>query len=1036
MNVDPPDREIEAIKSVVHALREQIEHDYPEPPVRRDAHPKAHGTVQAEFVVSRSIPDDLRQGVFSKPGAFFRAYVRFSNCFHIEPDLKGDPRGMGIKLLGVQGEQLDTAEGCTQDFLGATSDAFFIPDMVSYVGFPEAAGKPGLAVILFFIRNRLWRGLANLGRAAAVPAMNPLAIEYYSQTPYRLGHHRIVKYLVRPAITEALGRSLPWLPGFRLRASIASGVFYLTKIISTRLATALIRPLGHPDLLRRALAASLKESDAWFEFLVQVREAGMSTEDATERWPQERSPWQRVAWIRIPRQAVAKSMAPVLVGDDHPDSPAGQMEDVGENLSFNPWNGLTAHEPLGSINRGRQRVNGASARFRHTRNHRPIKPPRVDAFDALAAVTRLSPGSIDPKPEPDPFTFGSSWAYLYLRRVPLLTAVVMAAFALSSVLFHPVRMFTGGIFDVPDTASFAVAILSFLLAFTVMTTWWVITAYGDRRFGARHQYAVYPIRNRWYAVAILLVAGPVAASVFIGSGVHGWNRWRTVTLEWAAALLVSLFIAWSARWIAAYLGDLRPVKRLALALSRLPGRGAGYLEPRSRIFLAGHGFAIVLATLSITAYVAVGSYTIREASPRFPALVFLLFIPILGCWLLSALTFLLDRNRFPVLTAIAVVTIGLTVVDCHTFVLGDPVHHLSVTPGDVLQANRPGGSDGAAPLRSDTAIVVAASGGGTQAAAWTARVLTGLDAECGSSCAFSRSIALISGTSGGAVGGMFVARAYTKGALGGSYETLREKIARSTENALWRTLVYRDIFGWPRRMVTTRDDDRGLALERAWEDAMEAHPWLSTFQEDARSGVRPGLVFTTAVSDTGSPLLISTAGRVDARADFLATYSQRDIPIARAARLSASFPIVTPLPKDDSRISSQRLVDGGVTDLFGVDAAVQWLGSALKQPGHIDRVLLLQIEAPQETGFSLVFANRAADQRARNELAIRNLQLSFAEVKFEVVTIALEDQPSIAWHLTGAQRDTIDLRWSALKAGEAVRQIRRFLRPNAVTPAG
>ena len=1028
MMVEPPEQERAAIESVVHDLHAQIEHDYPNPPVRRDAHPKAHGTVQAEFVVSRSIPADLRHGVFGTPGARFRAYVRFSNCFHIDPDLKADPRGMAVKLLGVEGEALDGAERGTQDFLAATADAFFVPDMTSYVDFPEAAGKDGVAVILFFFRHRLWRGLRNLARAASVPAMNPLAIEYYSQTPYRLGDRRIVKYLIRPALTEPLGESLPWTPGFRVRAMLATAIFYACRPISTRLGAALMRPLGHPDLLRLALAASLEQSDAWFEFLVQVREAGMSTEDATERWPQERSPWQRAAWIRIPRQVVARFRADVLIGDERPDSPEAQLEDVGENVSFNPWNSLAAHEPLGSINRGRRRVNSASAVFRHARNNRSLEPPGVDAFDALAAATLLNPGSVDPKPEPDPFTFGSRWAYLYLRRVPLLTAVAMAIFSLSSVRVARVRMFTGGIFDVPDTAAFAVATLSCLLAITVMTTWWVITAYGGRRCGARRQYAVYPIRARWYAVALVLVAGPIAASVVIGSGVHGWDRWGAIVLQWTEALVVSLVVAWSARWIADYVSDLLPVQRLARMLSRLPGRGSGYLDPRGRTFLAGHAFALALATLSIAAYVAVGALTLREPAPRFPALVFLLFIPILGCWGLSTITFLFDRIRVPALMLVAALATGLLVVDRHTFALDQPVHDVSVTPRDVLLAARPAVSPRGVPVRRDTAIVVAASGGGTQAAAWTARVLSGLDEQCGHACVFSESVALISGTSGGAVGGMFVAQGYERGSLHASYEQLRDRADRSSEDALWRTLIYRDAFGWLRRLVTTRDDDRGLALERAWEDAMGARPWLSSFQEDARQGLRPGLIFTTARRDTGAPLLISTAGRPDDRAEFLATYAQRNIPVARGARLSAAFPAVTPLPNDDLGFAAQRLVDGGVADLFGVDAAVQWLAAALKDQSVVRRVLLLQIEAPQETGYSLIFSNRASEQRARNDLAIRNLELSLhGTVDFERVSIPLEDAPSIGWHLTRAQRDTIDSSWSRLESGPAVRRVLQFL---------
>ena len=44
----------------------------------RDAHPKAHGCVHAEFKINEKLPKNLVQGVFI-PGKTYQAWIRFSN---------------------------------------------------------------------------------------------------------------------------------------------------------------------------------------------------------------------------------------------------------------------------------------------------------------------------------------------------------------------------------------------------------------------------------------------------------------------------------------------------------------------------------------------------------------------------------------------------------------------------------------------------------------------------------------------------------------------------------------------------------------------------------------------------------------------------------------------------------------------------------------------------------------------------------------------------------------------------------------------
>src|SRR6202008_4868479 len=72
-----------------------------------------------------------------------------------------------------------------------------------------------------------------------------------------------------------------------------------------------------------------------------------------------------------------------------------------------------------------------------------------------------------------------------------------------------------------------------------------------------------------------------------------------------------------------------------------------------------------------------------------------------------------------------------------------------------------------APRRGAKVILVAANGGGIQAAAWSARVLTGIEEGCrsGGDCggrSFARSVRVISAVSGGSVGAMYFANAYGK----------------------------------------------------------------------------------------------------------------------------------------------------------------------------------------------------------------------------------------------------------------------------------
>ena len=103
---DAPPGEAAYINDLADRLKTKIIKDNPTGIMRRDAHPKMHGVVKAEFTVEADLPQELRVGIFGQPRTY-QAWIRFSNQDgSINPDIDRDIRGMAIKLMGVEGEKI------------------------------------------------------------------------------------------------------------------------------------------------------------------------------------------------------------------------------------------------------------------------------------------------------------------------------------------------------------------------------------------------------------------------------------------------------------------------------------------------------------------------------------------------------------------------------------------------------------------------------------------------------------------------------------------------------------------------------------------------------------------------------------------------------------------------------------------------------------------------------------------------------------------------------------------------------------------
>lgn len=327
-NIDPRlseslyPNEAATAKQIADTIEMSIRKQYVTDIALRDAHPKAHGCIRAEFKVNETLPPLLAQGVFI-PGKIYQAWIRFSNGSSNakQADIKKDARGMAVKLLDVSGKNLSDENSSTQDFIMINHPVFFANDPARYLSFMQDINSDKflkkLHIPFALGAKGTWIALNSRNKIS-----NPLQTRYWSMVPYQLGlgdHRQAVKYSARACST--IVSPIPARP--------------------------------NRDFLREALRTSLQESDACMEFLVQPRTStSMSVEDSMTEWKEAQAPFYKVATIHIPKQVF--------------DTP--EQNKFCENLSFTPWHALVEHKPLGGINRMRKIIYEQISRVRHEMN--------------------------------------------------------------------------------------------------------------------------------------------------------------------------------------------------------------------------------------------------------------------------------------------------------------------------------------------------------------------------------------------------------------------------------------------------------------------------------------------------------------------------------------------------------------------------------------------------------------------------------------------------------------------------------------------
>ena len=297
--------------------------------VTRDVHAKGIGCARGSLRVREELSGELAQGMFARPGVY-GAVVRFSNAAPwLQSDILPDARGVAIQVEQVPGDKLDAAVA-TQDFLLVNHPCFIVKNVQEFLHLEEARLRACddpvqlAAALALHSGSPLawnWQDMITTVRAGLHLPRHPATQTYFSMSAFRYGEY-CCKFRLQPAGD---------VPGSLTESA--------TRLVSDR------------DALGHWLAETLQAQSLAFDFQVQLRtsEQTMPIEDASVIWPEDESPFRTVARLELPVQEI---------------NAAANQEC--EQRSFNVWHALTAHRPLGGINRARKWAYPISAALRHS----------------------------------------------------------------------------------------------------------------------------------------------------------------------------------------------------------------------------------------------------------------------------------------------------------------------------------------------------------------------------------------------------------------------------------------------------------------------------------------------------------------------------------------------------------------------------------------------------------------------------------------------------------------------------------------------
>lgn len=272
---------------------------HPTGTIKRFNQAKSLGCFNGQFSIKDDLPQALRVGIF-KHSTTYDAMARFANA-STQSDADKDLRGLSVSVFGVKEPTIWGEQG-KQDFITNSHPVLFASSPEEFYQFIQAQYDD--SIISFFLNpfDSHLNALKILLQARERPT-SPFDIQFWSTTAFRFGdNNKAVKYSFKPCS----GYQSPEPKEY-------------TK-----------------DYLSDAMQTHLSNANVCFDFMVQFQNdpVDMPIEDPSVNWDESDSPFITLAQLTIEQQ------------DFRSDSAIAECE----KKTFNPWQSLAQHKPLGRLN--------------------------------------------------------------------------------------------------------------------------------------------------------------------------------------------------------------------------------------------------------------------------------------------------------------------------------------------------------------------------------------------------------------------------------------------------------------------------------------------------------------------------------------------------------------------------------------------------------------------------------------------------------------------------------------------------------------
>jgi hypothetical protein len=547
--------------------------------------------------------------------------------------------------------------------------------------------------------------------------------------------------------------------------------------------------------------------------------------------------------------------------------------------------------------------------------------------------------------------------YLYLSRIALAGLVILWALPLMAV--GALRTLVIGAYDLNSSReALGVGLALCAVVASVFITARIVWDLAGKRYDLDLTEFARTIRWMW---TLALVAG-VGFNVWTAVRVSNCERFWPVLL----GLLGGVGLAAGAGLMLkrmrlglrhGYFGSVLLRFMTSIGLHKEPGFVV-VVDRKPQEIEVGHTVALAYAFILAILYAILVHLNI-------PALVTVLMVVALCVLVLAGAAFFLDYYRVPLLVGILAYCALMA-----RWWQNDHYYRVWPLPADApTEMLTPRAVVLNAMHEKRPIVVVASAGGGIQATAWTTATLSRIGEEL-KGFDFPGSVRLISGVSGGSVGGLFYAMAvdrtddnrFQKADEAAEDSGLGKAMRGLLRDDLVKALAPFMIFNgsnFPMGIYA----DRGHELEMAWvENAEKRFPGKSGLSKatlrgwgaDALALRRPALVFNSTIVETGERFALSTvpAAPKVGSCEFSHRY-KANIAMTTAARLSATFPLISPTarpgPSDNIDTPGYSLpgpgfwplfprggnylhcVDGGYYENSGIIGAVEWLDDAFTE---------------------------------------------------------------------------------------------------------